>query len=187
MLLGQYSREQRKASSKLKIQTNKLARSVCFLTAILISLLTHSLSYARDLQGRFGLGYNAEFANIYALNGVPGISVKYGLTRDIAFEGVFGISTASPTNSVTAVKFFKNLFFETNLNFYFMAGGGFLSAEKRSGNEFLAGFGAEFFIPGIESLGFGMESGASMDSLSGSFAIKTLGISFLNAGIHFYF
>jgi hypothetical protein len=39
----------------------------------------------------------------------------------------------------------------------------------------------------LESLGFAMETGASLDNLSGSFALKTLGVSFLNAGIHFYF
>lgn len=139
------------------------------------------------MQGRLGLGYNAEFANVTAENGVPAISVKYGLTRDIAAEVVAGVATTTPSNSVTGIKFFKNLFYETNLNFYFMLGGGILGGNGKSGAEFLGGFGAEFFIPGIESLGLSMETGGTFDNLGGSFVLKTLGVSFLNAGIHFYF
>jgi hypothetical protein len=143
--------------------------------------------HARDLQGRLGLGYNSEFANNRFSGAAPAVSVKYALTRDVAFEAVQGISTASPTNNVTGAKFFKNVFFETNLNFYFMVGGALVSGGGNSGTEFLGGFGTEFFIPGIDSLGFSMETGASFDNLSGSFALRTLGVSFLNAGMHFYF
>lgn len=150
-------------------------------------LLLPSGSWARDLQGRLGLGFNSEFANYAYENRVPGVSLKYALTRDLAAEGIVGIATTNPGNMVTAIKFFKNLFFETNLNFYFMLGGGIISGNQRSGAEFLGGFGAEFFIPGIESLGLSMETGGTFDNLSGSFALKTLGVSFLNAGMHFYF
>lgn len=174
--------------------TNLLKRQLKWLTqrALFPVVCSIAISYsigaeARDLQGRLGLGYNAEFANFYAPGGVPAVSVKYGLTRDLGIEGVVGISTISPSNSVTALKFFKNIFYETNLNFYFFLGGGIVSAASVSGAEFLSGFGAEFFIPGIESLGLAMELGGSFDNLSGSFALKTLGVSFLNAGIHFYF
>ncbi|MGK5083788.1 hypothetical protein WDW37_10840 [Bdellovibrionota bacterium FG-1] len=152
-----------------------------------LSLLPSSDALARDLQGRLGLGYNAEFANSSLGARVPGISIKYALTRDIASELVAGIATTSPINTVTGVKFFKNIFLETNLNFYFMLGGALLSANSNSGAQFMGGFGAEFFIPGIESLGFAVETGGSFDNLSGSFTLRTLGVSFLDAGIHFYF
>lgn len=142
---------------------------------------------ARDLTGRLGFGYNAEFVNSLIDQRVPGISIKYGLTRDIAVEGIVGVATSSPVDTVTGVKFFKNIFYETNLNFYFMLGGAILNAQGRGGAEFLSGFGVEFFIPGIESLGFACETGGSFDNLSGSFALRTLGVSFLDAGIHFYF
>lgn len=153
------------------------------------TLVLHSSynAFARDLQARLGLGYNAQFANYSAVNGVPGISAKYGLTRDIAIEGILGINTETPTNSVTAIKLFKNLFMETNLNFYILVGGGILSANSRGAAELLGGFGSEFFIPGLESLGFAMEFGGSFNNISGSFTLKTMGMSFLNAGIHFYF
>lgn len=149
--------------------------------------LVGSPSQARDLQGRLGLGYNSEFANASSTNGVPGISLKYGMTRDLGVEGIVGVATTKPSNSVTAIKFFKNIFFETNLNFYFMLGGGIVSGNDHNGGQFLGGFGAEFFIPGVESLGMSMETGGSFDNLSGTYALKTLGVSFINAGIHFYF
>ncbi len=153
-----------------------------------LALLPAPQASARDLQGRLGLGFNNEFANATATNGVPGVSFKYAMTRDIAAEAVVGVATTQPGNSVFAAKFFKNLFLETNLNFYFMLGGGILNASNASGAEFIGGFGTEFFIPGIESLGFSMEVGGSFENLTtGSFALRTLGVSFLNAGMRFYF
>ncbi len=143
--------------------------------------------FAKDMQGRLGLGYNSEFANASETHGVPGVSLKYGITRDLAIEGVVGVTTATPSNSVVGLKLFKNIFYETNLNFYFMLGGALLSANQKKGAEFLSGFGVEFFIPGIESLGFSVETGGSLNNLSGHYVFRTLGVSFLSAGIHFYF
>jgi hypothetical protein len=165
---------------------NSSVRRLCG-PALLFVFLFSTPSQARDLQGRLGLGYNDEFANSSQTNGVPGISLKYGMSRDLDVEAIAGVSTSSPTNSVAALKFDRNLFYETNLNFYFFAGGGEVGANEKTGFEVLSGFGAEFFIPGIESLGFAMDIGGDLDNLSGSFALKTIGVSFINAGIHFYF
>ncbi len=142
---------------------------------------------AKDMHGRFGLGYNSQFANSTALFAVPGISIKYAFTRDLAGELIGGVATSAPSNSVAALKLFKNIFFENNLNFYLTIGGGVLSGGGLVAAQFLAGLGVEFFIPGIESLGFAVETGASLDNLAGYFIVKTMGISFLSAGIHFYF
>lgn len=169
----------------MKTHSN-MVRRIIFILPLLL-LMSAPSAFARDLQGRLGLGYNGQFVSSLAANGVPGISMKYAFTRDIAMEGVVGMSTATPSNSVTAVKFFKNLFFETNLNFYYMLGGGIVGADSRTGAEFLTGFGGEFFIPGLESLGFSFELGGEFDNLSGNFALKTFGASFLQAGMHFYF
>lgn len=160
---------------------------IAVLAALVIAIGAPQQAAARDMQGRLGLGYNAEFANSLVAERTPGISVKYGLTRDIAAEGIIGLSTSSPANTVTGIKFFKNVFYETNLNFYFMLGGAILTANSRSGVEFLTGFGVEFFIPGLESVGFACETGGSVDNVTGSFVLRTLGVSFLDAGIHFYF
>ncbi len=162
-----------------------------WLLGLLLGLsLLSSLSpvaHARDMQGRLGFGFNRQFSNMSGTNAVPGVSVKYGLTRDIAAEFVVGVATTTPGNSVTALKIFKNFFYEPNLNFYFLLGGGILGVNGSTAAEFISGLGAEFFIPGIESLGFSFEAGGSFTNVTGSFALKTFGASFLEAGMHFYF
>jgi hypothetical protein len=170
--------------SRFRLQ--KTLRTILGWTALGILFVMHPVE-ARELTGRLGLGYNAQLANTSASGGVPGVAVKYAFSRDIAIEAIAAASTGSPTNSAFGAKFFKNLFLETNLNFYFMLGGALVTGGGSSGSQFLSGFGTEFFLPGLESLGWSMEVGGSFDNLSGSFALKTLGVSFLNAGMRFYF
>ncbi|MBS1961473.1 MAG: hypothetical protein JST04_04605 [Bdellovibrionales bacterium] len=154
----------------------------------LLSVGTAHDADARDLQGRLGLGYNAQFSNQRELNGgVPAISGKYALTKDLAVEGVVGLATTTPSNSVVGIKFFKNLFYENNLNFYGMLGAGLVTANTHSGVDLLGGFGAEFFIPGLESVGLSFEVGADMTNITGSMIFRTMGASFLDAGMRFYF
>jgi hypothetical protein len=157
---------------------------------VAFTLSTHSV-YARDLTGRLGLGYNNQFANSRASNSVPGVSLKYAFSRDFAAALIFGVKTGTDSNSVFGGKFFKTIFMESNLNFYGLLGVGIvrakLGARSNSGTEMMGGFGVEFFIPGLESLGFSFETGASLDNLSGSYEFRTMGVNVLNAGIHFYF
>lgn len=155
--------------------------------ATLFFVLGLSTAHAKDLHSRLGLGYNSQFANSQASGSTPGISLKYAFTKATAGALIAGVKTSSPVNSLVAGKFFQNFFFETNLNFYFMAGLGYVCGDSRSGIELLSGFGSEFFIPGVESLGFSVEVGGSFNTLSTTAAFRTIGVSFLDAGIHFYF
>jgi hypothetical protein len=155
--------------------------------AVSVLILSTPLSAnARDMHGRLGIGYNGEFGYPTVTNGIPAISAKYGLSRDFAIEAIVGFATTTPSQSAFGAKLFKNFFFENNLNFFFFGGAGLVTATA-SGFEFMAGLGVEFFIPGLESLGLSMETGVSGSSASGAFALRTLGASFLNAGMHFYF
>jgi hypothetical protein len=148
---------------------------------------------ARDMHGRLGLGFNAQFLNDQLQNSSPSISIKYGLTHDLALAAIAGLSTASPVNSVIGGKFLKNLFFERNLNFYFTIGAGIVTGtphfkkDSKVGFELINGFGAEFFLPSVESIGWSIEAGASLSNHAGSLALRTFGASFLKAGMHFYF
>ena len=173
----------------IQLMTRWAARPFSILTGfVLILAVSLPLAEARDMRGRLGLGYNSEFAkSTTSGSGVPAISFKYGLSRETAIAGIVGFSTGQPSSNVTAFKFFKNIYYENHLNFYFTAGAGMISANNNSGVELLMGLGAEFFIPGVESLGFSIETGATFDNATGSYAIRTLGVSFLDAGIHFYF
>lgn len=160
----------------------KYRTRICLLS-LSVGFLANSTAQARELQGRLGLGYNSEFGN----GALPSVSLKYALARDLGTELVIGVDTAAPTSTVGAFKLSKGLFRETNLNFSAFAGAGMVTLGGTSGFEGLVGFGLEFFIPGLESVGFSTDTGVSLGNSSGSFTVRTLGVSFLNAGIHFYF
>ncbi len=142
---------------------------------------------ARDLTGRLGIGYVDQFADYSPFFDLPALSAKYAITKDIAVLGCFGINTRDPAAYTFCLKVMKNIFYEINLNFY--AGGAFgvLMRDSKTGIGFQGLFGTEIFIPGIESLGLSFEAGVSASNITGSFAIRTLGLSFLHAGVHFYF
>lgn len=163
-----------------------------FTIFIFMGLFFGRWAHGRELQGRLGLGFNTQFSNLSTSDPVglkrpAGISMKYGFTRDIALEFIAGAALATPTNVLVGAKFFKNIFYETHLNFYATAGGALLVVDGTTGFEFQGGVGVEFFIPGIDSLGFSTEVGISAGNPGGTLLVRTLGLSFLNAGIRFYF
>jgi hypothetical protein len=146
---------------------------------------------ARELFGRMGLGYNAQFAQTSTTNpGVPGISLKYGFNPRTMIEIIGGYRSGSTNSGVGALKLLQTMHSENYINFYFMIGAGLVSFASRSGTELITGFGSEFFIPGLESLGISFEAGLDYENLSSStksFILRTFGASFINAGMHFYF
>jgi hypothetical protein len=151
------------------------------------STLPFAPAEARDLRGRVGLGYNAQFSNMDVAGGVPGLAVRFNMSREMAFEAIFGINTGTVANSAVGGKFYINLHHENYVTFYSTVGLGYLTGGGSSGIELLGGIGAEFFIPGLESIGFSFEAGVSGENLTQSFAIKTYGDSFVTAGVRFYF
>ncbi len=157
------------------------------LTVILTSLLGES-AHAKDLTGRLGIGFNNQFAtrSPFSFDDIPALSAKYSMTRDLAFAGVVGLNTKSPSGFTLGAKVFKNIFFETNLNFY-VGGGLALLKRDATGFEFQGLFGTEVFIPGVDSLGLSFEAGLAAGNATGSFVLRTVGYTFLHAGVHFYF
>lgn len=149
-------------------------------------LLTAAPAEAKDLTGRLGIGFTNDFSNSTSNRLVPAISTKYGLSKDLHLLGAVGFNTQSPAAYTLGGKVFKNIFYETNLNFFMMAGLAYLK-DVKSGVEILGALGAEFFIPGVDSLGLIFEAGASASNVTGSFVLKTIGYTFLHAGMHFYF
>jgi hypothetical protein len=145
-------------------------------------------AHAKDLSGRLGIGFNGQFAtrSPFSYQDIPALSAKYAINRDLAFAAIIGINTTDPSGYTLGGKVFKNIFFENNLNFY-VAGALALLKRDETGFEGQALFGTEVFIPGIESLGLSFEAGLAMGNSSGSFEIRTVGYTFLHAGVHFYF
>lgn len=170
---------------------NKLSRIASFVLFLsTLNLLTPAAIHAKELVGRVGLGYNAQFANTNLTNGVPAISIKYGMAPRAMIEAIGGFYSGSDGSGVAALKYMQTIHAESYANFYFLLGGGYVTAGHRSGTEFIGGLGTEFFIPGVDSVGLSFEAGMSLESLtstSGAFVLKTFGISFVHAGMHFYF
>lgn len=157
--------------------------------SILLLVMLGSTAHSKELFGRIGLGYNAQFAQTSSQNGVPGISIKYGLNPRTMIEAIGGFYSGTGGTGVAALKFMQTMHSESYLNFYFLFGGGLVSNTSKSGVEFLGGFGTEFFIPGVDSVGISFEGGLDFENLtstSGSLVLKTFGASFINAGMHFY-
>jgi len=165
-----------------------MGRILPVLLIMIIALATSPRAQAKELFGRIGLGYNAQFAQTSATNGTPAISLKYGLNPRSMIEAIGGYYSGTNSTGVAALKFMQTLHSESYVNFYFVFGGGLVSAAAKSGIEFLGGFGTEFFIPGVDSVGITFEAGLDFENItSSSLVLKTFGASFLNAGMHFYF
>jgi len=143
-------------------------------------------AYAKDMTGRPGIGFIDEFDNSSGTHPVPAISFKYGLSKGVAWSAAIGFNTSTPSSVTLGSKLFKNIFYEPSLNFYTMVGGAYVKGVQ-SGFEVLGGLGAEFFIPGIDSVGWSFETGVAGTNVSGTFIARTIGYTFLNAGMHFYF
>jgi len=152
----------------------------------LLCLINPRLGFAKDLSGRLGIGFNNEFSNSTSSRQVPALSAKYGLTKALHMEGLVGFHTASPAAFTLGGKLYQNIFYETNLNFYAATGVAYLK-DAASGVEILGLLGTEFFVPGLDSLGFLFEAGVSASNVTGSFVLKTVGFTFIHAGMHFYF
>ncbi len=65
--------------------------------------------------------------------------------------------------------------------------GGILMKSFEEHFEMSGFFGAEFFIPGIDSLGINFQAGIGITSLSTGVRFRTIGETPLKAGMYFYF
>jgi hypothetical protein len=168
----------------------RFARKRGLLFLLSLAIFASDSAESKELFGRVGLGYNAQFANTSQTNGTPGISMKYGLAPRSMVEIIAGFYSGSRGSGVLAGKYMQTVHSESYANFYFLGGLGYVYANQTNGIEILGGLGSEFFIPGVDNVGISFEAGMSAESLSsssGSLVLKTFGVSFLNAGMHFYF
>ena len=152
----------------------------------LLLLLTAS-AQAKDLTNRLGIGFKNQFSI-----DVPSIAAQYYPGPELGLAAVVGVDTQKNASRFGAmVKVNRVVFQEENLNFYLGAGAGLISLESSgstdSGFQLLAYGGAEFFLAGLENLGFSMEFGPSVTSLASQVRFATFGDSPLRAGLTFYF
>jgi len=152
-----------------------------------LATLIATTAQAKDLTNRLGVGFKNQFSS-----DLPSIAVQYYPGAELGLAAVVGVDTQKDASRFGAmVKLNRIVFQEDNLNFYLGAGAGLVSVEtsgnNQSGFQLLAYGGTEFFFAGLENLGFSMEFGPSVTSLSNQVRFATFGDSPLRAGMTFYF
>ncbi len=157
------------------------------ISGVIFLILFTTAAFAKDLNHRLGVGLK----NNTSLS-LPSVAGVYFPLSDIAFTAGLGVDTLKNYSKFQIHGGIRKVIFaETNLNFY--AGGqlGLVSYEnpfdgKQGGIEILSVFGAEFFLPGLENLGFTFEAGLGLASLA-DFRVRTVADDPVRAGILFYF
>ena len=153
----------------------------------LFLLVISTASFAKDLTNRLGFGYSNQFHI-----DLPSVMAMYYPTPDTGLSAALGVNTEDNDSKFgLSFKYYKIIFPEDNLNFYMGGILGLISNEQNgvsdSGYE-LGGFiGAEFFLPGLDSLGFRFEAGLGIVSKDSGVVFRTIGQHPLQAGMIFYF
>ena len=141
------------------------------------------------MRGRLGVGMTNQLAN-----DIPAISLKIQQSKTFAIGGLLGFkSDEDATLYGAGVKFYRIIFDEPQLNFYFaglFASESYLNEKNKAetGFQIDGTLGSEFHFQGLESLGFSLEFGVSVRKAdeNGGTSFQTLGDKFLKAAVHFY-
>lgn len=146
---------------------------------------------SKDLSNRLGVGYSSQFATPDNSE-LPSITVQYYPRADLGFSAALGVDTNESNSKFGFMaKMYRIIFTEDNMNFYMGAGASLLSVENAgtttSGFELNGFAGAEFFLTGLESIGFSFEMGVGIVSVSDQVRFRTIGDHPMRAGMVFYF
>ncbi|MFZ8932727.1 MAG: hypothetical protein ACO20H_02050 [Bacteriovoracaceae bacterium] len=153
---------------------------------LFISFFVSTSAFSRVHLNRLGVGFSNQL-----VNDIPAISFKLQKNPVVAIGGVLGYSNSDVGGGYGAgLKLHRIIFDEPFLNFYGSILGALIKqqvskTESYSGFQFDFSFGSEFTFRGIESLGFSVEFGVSVNKLK-DLVIETAGNNFITAGVHFY-
>lgn len=141
----------------------------------------------KELTNRLGVGIKTNTA----VDNLPALAAVYYPNPDFGLTSSLGIDTKKDNSRFAFTGGVRRIVFrEANMNFYMGGNVGLINHEnagdKDSGFELSAVFGSEFFLPGLESLGFSFEGGLGVVS-TGSTRFRTIAESPVQAGLVFYF
>ncbi len=146
-----------------------------------------STAEAKDLRGRFGAGFNQQFGHVSAF------SVRYALPTtshavNIQLEGNFGLDTATESEGGRSVFSGGRLLYgfvaEDNMTLFAAGGVGILTESDANTVRFQPAMGADFFLFGLDNLGFTVEWGLNLDT-GGSPGLESAAA--MGAGVHYWF
>lgn len=168
-----------------------------FFLFFFFTVLSSPQSFGKNLHQRLGVGYmKSTFEDLGTL------VARYYPDPNWGVAGALGIDTKQKDGKFSFLaKFYYLVFKEENMNFYMGSGGGLISRSKLSdtdneeveskkssvGFTLNAFIGGEFFLPGLENLGFSFESGIGVTSVENEVRFQTMGLSPIRAGMIFYF
>ncbi len=158
-----------------------------FILSLGVLIALPQLAQAKDMAKRLGVGVKSNGAI-----DLPQLAAVYYMPDgDIGLTGGLGIDSEDQNSRFAAnVGVRRILYKEPHLNFYFGGHFGLVNYEKagdkNSGYELDAIFGAEFFLNGLESIGFTFEGGAGILSTS-KVRFRTIADHPMKAGVIFYF
>lgn len=153
---------------------------------VLLALTFSSMGFAKDLTNRLGVGYRDTLTT-----GRPALAVQYYPTREYGVIGAIGVDTQDQNSSSSFEGGVRRMIFrEDNMNFFMGGTMAMISATtsgvSQSGYELGAHVGGEFFLTGLDSLGFNFQVGVSVASTN-KVRFRTTADSPITAGIIFYF
>jgi len=161
-------------------------------TALLaLALLLPASADARDLRESVGLGYSNQFSSVSALSARYHLPTRSSTVR-ISVEATAGFSLMMPSSAqttyngwFTGARVLYGLVAEDNMTLYAAAGAGFTSSAGDQAMRLQPALGAEFFLYGLENLGFSTEWGLNLD------LAKTTRVDTISGGpavaVHYYF
>jgi len=140
---------------------------------------------AKDLRGRYAVGFNNQFGHVSAISGRYAFPTN-SPALNIQVEGNFGLAT-SPLEDGRVFSGGRVLYgtiAEDNMNL-FVAGGAGVMMEVGIGRvRVQPGMGVDFFLFGLENLGLTLEWGMNLDLADGASASTTATMA---AGAHYWF
>ncbi|MBX9769387.1 MAG: organic solvent tolerance protein [Bdellovibrionales bacterium] len=160
---------------------------VAIVLTVTTAILQPQAADAKMLTNRLGIGYRNQFSV-----DIPSIAANYYSSPEFALGAALGLQSGDVNSSFGLLfRAHRVIFPEENLNFYMGASAGLIStkiaATSNSGFELTGFAGAEFFMPGLDSLAINVEFGVGIVSTTAGVIFRTIGDSPLRAGMIFYF
>jgi hypothetical protein len=153
---------------------------------LIAALLISPLSFAKELTHRLGVG----FRNTTTMD-IPSVAAFYYPSPDLGVIGQLGLDTKDQASKFHfGVELRRIVFKEENMNFFMAGDLGLVSQEQSgstdSGFELGASVGAEFFLHGLDNLGFNFQTGVGVTNVR-KVRFNTTAWDLFKAGIVFYF
>lgn len=150
-------------------------------------LAAPSVAGAKDLRQRIGVGFDTQLGQLSALSARfglptsdPAINVQVGLQAGFASSSANGA-----TNAVFGGgKLMYGVVAEDNMNLYVSAGAGALNDGTSTTARLQPGMAVDFFLFGLENLGFTTGWGINLDLGQASGVSTTAAVG---AGVHYWF